>query len=148
MKPATNKLKVALIGALALAATALSASAVDVTVWVKAYGTTWARVVKDSNTGGKIKYDSISAYTDRIARGEEVNVDLWASSAERYSYFSFVVRSDAGVHYDRVPFFGQISGWYNIQKFHMMTSPAADNVRLRIITCADDDRVDLPVGSR
>lgn len=138
------------LGLLLSGAFTQAAKAVDVYLWVLANGNQWALVVPGSNTGGRVEYRAAygTKITDRVSRGEVVEVWSFASPREYYTQYSFTLASSLGVHYDRCPSFLQGGGSYNVQKFHVPESPHADNCRIRVQTCADDDRIALPVGRR
>lgn len=138
------------LGILGSAAFTQSAKAVDVSFWVLANGNQWAWVVPGSNTGGRVVYSHPhrSYITDRVSRGEVVEVIALASPREYYTQYTFSLISSLGVHLERQPCFLQGGGTYSVQRFHVPDSPFADNCRVRLVTCADDDRVPLPVGRR
>lgn len=127
-----------------------AAKAVDLSLWVLANGTQWALVVPGSNTGGRVVYSPqhCTYITDRVSRGEVAEIWAWAQPAEYYTQFSFKLISTLGTHLDRRPCFLQGNGIYSVQRFHVPESPLADNCRVRVVTCADDDRYSLPVGRR
>lgn len=127
-----------------------AAEAVDLHLWVLANGTQWARVMPGSNTGGRVVFNPSLGIciTDRVSRGELVEVYAFASWPERNTQYSFKLISSLGDHLDRHPCFLQGGGGHSVQRFHVPESPLADNCRVRVVTCADDDRMPLPVGRR
>lgn len=127
-----------------------AAKAVDLNVLVLANGTQWAKVVPGSNTGGRVIFSARHGcnITDRVSRGEVVEVEAWATPGEYYTQYSFKLISSLGEHLDRHPCFLQYGGCLSLQRFHVPESPLADNCRIRVVTCVDDDRYSLPVGRR
>ena len=142
-----GKAIMALAGLALLVSSAQAASVTE--MWVLAKGNLWARLVPNSNTGGRVIYNNSRGYyyTDRAARGERVEVYYAPTTgAEQRDPVvrDCVLTSNAGQM--RLPYYPGCLPCYTW--FNVPTNPAWDNNAVHLRTASGDFPQPIPVGSR